>query len=161
MRSIQETKLPGVGVRHDFVTRSGDRLGVIAHKTGRRELLVYDDADPDACQSVVRLEEEDSHALAELLGGSGVAETQSSLMQSVEGLTLDWLPIEAGSRCVGAPLRDAGIRSETGVSIVAIVREGRTIPAPGPDFVLAVDDTAVVVGTPEGIQETFALLQGG
>ncbi|MGH2814647.1 MAG: TrkA C-terminal domain-containing protein [Actinomycetota bacterium] len=45
---IQETNLPGVGLRHDFTTRAGRQLGVVTHRTGRRDLLVYDREDPDA-----------------------------------------------------------------------------------------------------------------
>jgi TrkA domain protein len=32
---IQETTLPGVGVRHDFTTRGDRQLGVVSYRTGR------------------------------------------------------------------------------------------------------------------------------
>ena len=32
---IQETTLPGVGLRHDFTTHAGCRLGVVSYRTGR------------------------------------------------------------------------------------------------------------------------------
>ena len=63
---IQETQLPGVGLRHDLSTRSGRQLGVVTHQTGRRDLIVYDMRDPDACQEVVHLTEDESDALADL-----------------------------------------------------------------------------------------------
>ncbi len=161
MTRIQETQLPGVGVRHDFATQEGERLGVITHRGGRRDLLIYDRRDPDACAMVVRLEDEDSHTLAELLGGTQVAQRLSNLQQSVQGLTLDWLPITPNWACAGRPIRETRLRAQTGVSVVAVVRDGQTIPAPDPDFRLQVGDTAVVVGTPEGIREAFRLLQAG
>jgi K+/H+ antiporter YhaU regulatory subunit KhtT len=37
---IQETALPGVGLRHDFTTRGGRQLGVVSYRTGRRDLLM-------------------------------------------------------------------------------------------------------------------------
>jgi TrkA domain protein len=160
MPQIKETQLPGVGVRHDFAARSGERLGVITHRTGRRDLLIYDRDDPDACAEVLRLEEDESHALAELLGGTRVTETIASLQQSVPGLTIDWLPISATSACAMHSIADFGIRGQTGVSIVAVVREGQTIASPGADFVLPPGDTAVAVGTPGGIRHAFSLLQG-
>ena len=55
MADVEETKLPGVGVRHDFATSSGQRVGVLLHRTGQRELLVYDEDDPDSCTESVRL----------------------------------------------------------------------------------------------------------
>ena len=48
MVDVQETKLPGIGVRHEFVTDDGNRLAVLSHRTGRRDLLIYDSADPDS-----------------------------------------------------------------------------------------------------------------
>jgi TrkA domain protein len=161
MTEIKETKLPGVGVRHDFRTRHGDLLGVITHRGGRRDLLVYDREDPDACAAVLRLDEEEGHALAELLGGTQVTATISSLQQSVPGLTIDWLPISASSACALQSIQSFGLRGQTGVSIVAIVRDGETIASPPPEFVLQPGDTAVVVGTPAGIRRAFELLQGG
>jgi TrkA domain protein len=151
MTRIEETALPGVGVRHDFQTRAGARVGVISHRTGRRELLIYAESDPDACSEVLRLDEEEGHALADLLGGTTVTERLDDLQQHVEGLTIDWMPIEQGSEAAGSIIADVG-RRPTGVSIVAVMRGGETLPAPGGDFVLEAGDTAVVVGTVEGIQ---------
>lgn len=85
MTNIEETGLPGVGVRHDFVTSAGRRIGMITHRTGHRELLIYAADDPDACIDTVRLEEEDARALDELLGASRVTERGVNLRQSVEG----------------------------------------------------------------------------
>jgi TrkA domain protein len=52
MGDVQETQLPGVGIRYDFVTKEGDRVGVLVHRSGRRELLLYQRDDPDSCQAV-------------------------------------------------------------------------------------------------------------
>lgn len=158
MTKIEKAQLPGVGVRHDFSTAAGNRIGVITHRTGRRELLIYDRQDPDACSQVLRLEEEDTRALAELLGASQVTEEITKL-QSVEGLTVDWLPVDATAACARSTLADSDIAA-TGVSIVAVVRSGRTIPSPPSDFRLQPGDTAMAIGTPEGIQQAFALLRG-
>jgi TrkA domain protein len=160
MARIEETKLPGVGVRHDFITKMGTRIGVIAHRAGHRELLIYDEDDPDQCQETVRLDEEESHALADLLGETQVTATITELRQSVEGVTIDWLPVRAASACAEATIGDTELRQRTGVTIVAVVRGDETIASPGPDFSLAAGDTAVVVGTPDGIEQALTLLQG-
>jgi TrkA domain protein len=160
MTRIEETRLPGVGVRHEFVTRAGKRIGVLSHRSGYRELLIYDDRDLDACSQTVRLEEQDSRTLAELLGADEVSERITDLQQSVEGLAIDWLPLRAGSAYVGATLGDTQLRQRTGVSVVAVIRGDRTVPAPGADLRLQAGDVAVVVGTAEGIHAAFELLQG-
>jgi len=154
---IQETALPGVGLRHDFTTRAGRQLGVVTHRTGRRDLLVYDRGDPDRCQEVIQLTDEEADALAELLGAARLVEHLASLQQ-VEGLAIDWLEIRAGSPYDGGTIGDTQARSRTGVSIVAILRGDRAIPAPSPQERLAAGDTLVVVGTAQGVKALSDLL---
>jgi TrkA domain protein len=52
---VEEARLPGIGVRHDFETRSGRRVGVMSHRGGRRDLLIYDTRDPDRCSENIPL----------------------------------------------------------------------------------------------------------
>ena len=161
MAEVSETKLPGMGVRYEFVTSAGERVGVVHHRTGRREVVVFDRADPDACREVVRLDEDDSRTLAELLGSSRIVEELTELQQGIEGLAIDWLPVADGTPFVGKPISATRARTRTGASIVAVVREDGAHPSPGPDFILTAGDTLVVVGTPRGIEELAVILRTG
>ena len=69
---ILETKLPGVSIRYEFEFEfaAGPTLGVIAHRDGRRELIRYNEVDPDACSISLLLTDRESVAMIELLGGS-------------------------------------------------------------------------------------------
>lgn len=160
MADVSETPLPGVGVRHDFLTEDGTRLGVVTHRSGFRELLVYDQDDPDSCKETVRLDDEDSRTLSELLGGSQVVSRLTTLQQAVEGLVIDWLPIDEDGAAAGHGIGDFQLRTRTGVTIVAVLRGEQAFPAPGPEFVLEGGDTAVVVGTAEGVKQAYHLLRG-
>jgi TrkA domain protein len=159
MPEIRETHLPGVGLRHEFTTRSGERIGVVSHRTGRRDLVIYAASDPDAGRETIALTSEESAALAELLGGSRVTEHVEDLQHRVEGLAIDWVPVPPGSPFAGRTIASAGVRTVTGVSIVAVLRQGTAFPAPRPDFTLQSGDTAVVVGTPQGIEALVELLE--
>jgi TrkA domain protein len=158
---IEEVSLPGVGLRLQFVTSDGIRVGVVHHRTGRRELFICDQDDPDTVTTSLDLSDEDSHALAEALGASSVVESLTDLKQQVEGLAIDWLTVEAGTPYVGRTVGDARIRTRTGVSVVAVIRAESPFPAPGPEFSLESGDTLVVVGTPEGIESVVAILKAG
>jgi len=46
MVSVEETPLPGVALRHDFVAGDGRRVGVVSRRNGHRELLVYSPRRP-------------------------------------------------------------------------------------------------------------------
>ncbi len=159
MANVTQTRLPGVGVRHDFETDVARRIGVIVHRAGHRELILYAEDDPDTVAETIRLGEDEAYTLAELLGASRVTQVVEEIRQTVEGLAIDWLPITVSWWCSGRTIADTQLRRSTGVSIVAIIRGDQTIPAPEPEQELRAGDTVVVVGTPEGIKNASALLQ--
>ena len=158
MARIHETELPGVGVRQEFDTTTGARLGVLTTRSGRRELLLYDREDPDSCRAVVHLDPEDSATLAELLGAGRVVDSAAPL-QRLEGLAIDWLTVRADSPLAGNSIGAAAVRKRTGASVVAIVRDGSTNPAPGPDDVISAGDVLVTVGSPEAVDSFMAMLR--
>src|SRR2546422_4885436 len=86
---VEEVRLPGVGLRHDFQTRSGRRVGVVSHRTGRRDLVIYDTRDPDACSEVVKLATEEADVLAELLGAPRIVERLASMRDQVAELLVE------------------------------------------------------------------------
>lgn len=158
---IDETRLPGIGLRHDFVTRQGRRLGVVSQRSGTRELVVYDTEDPDACAVAVDLTRQESEVLAELLGAAPVVERLARLHEQIEGMATEGLPIPEGSPYDGRTLADAAIRSRTGASVVAVVRGLELLPSPAPDLRFQAGDRVVVVGTHDGVRAVAALLERG
>jgi TrkA domain protein len=161
MTVVNETPLPGVGVRFEFRTSSGRRVAVIHHRSGWKDLTVEDVHDADASHELVSLDEDDSRTLAELLGGSQVAHELAELRQRVSGLGIDWLPMSSVSPFAGRTIGDTQARTRTGVSIVAVVRGDTALPAPGPEQGLEAGDQLVVVGTPRGIEELAVILRAG
>lgn len=161
MGDIQEVKLPGVGVRYEFETADGNRIGVISHRSGLREVYAATREDPDEFRRVLGLSPDDARTLAELLGATRVSQQLSELQQRIEGLAIDWLPVRGDSPYAGRPVGETQMRSRTGVSVVAIVRGDDAVPAPGPDVRVESGDYLVVVGTARGIEEAVALLRSG
>lgn len=151
MAQVEETPLPGIGIRYDFVTGTGRRIGVLLHRTGRRELLVYRADDPDECALTIDLGGDDARTLAELLGASRVVEALTALHQDIEGLSIDWIEVDAGSPWAGKTLREAAVHSEIGVSVVALISPEGAVIAPGAEDILTPGITAVAIGTREGV----------
>lgn len=160
MATVRETKLPGVGVRHEFTTESGEEMAVLVHHDGRREVLVYDADDPDVCRTVVALTAADSRTLNELLGASKVTEVVTAVQQEIEGLTIEWIQLTPGSPADGNTIGDGAYRTRTGASVVAVLRDGTTVPAPGPEFAFGPRDLVVAVGTSEGVAVLRNLMVG-
>lgn len=64
---LERVSLPGIGTQVRFATRSGLWIGVIRHLNGHRDLVIYRVDDPDTVQTTIRLTEQESHELAEVL----------------------------------------------------------------------------------------------
>jgi len=148
-------------MRHDFTAEDGSRIGVVHHRTGRKELFLCAADDPDSVAMSFNLSDDDSHTLAEALGGSAVVESLYRLRQRIEGLAIDWLAVAPESPYAGRTIGDARIRTRTGVSVVAVIRDEQAFPAPGPEFLIEPSDTLVVVGTSDGINRASNILMTG
>lgn len=158
---VEEIALPGIGLRYDFATRSGRRVGVVCHRNGRRDLVIYDRDDPDSSREVLQLNDEEGDVLAELLGAPRIVERLADLHKEVEGLISEQIPIAAGSPYAGRTLGDTQVRTRTGASIVAVVRNAQVHASPRPDFGFQAGDIVVVVGTREGADAVAELLARG
>lgn len=158
MTDVRETKLPGVGVRHEFTTGEGNDMAVVVHHDGRRELMAYDIDDPDSCSSLVTLSENDTQTLAEILGVSHVTETVGEIRQDFDALAIEWIELGERSGLAGSTIGSGHIRTETGASIVAIIRDALPIPSPGPELVLEAGDVVVAVGSQESLTMARELL---
>ncbi|HEX5586372.1 MAG TPA: TrkA C-terminal domain-containing protein [Acidimicrobiia bacterium] len=160
MADVAETQLPGMGVRYDFTTEAGEHVGVLVHRTGRRDVFLYSADDPDECRATITLRPDDARTLAELLGATRVAEHLAAVQQQVAGLTLEWILVSPTSPWAGLTLREAAIHTETGVSVVALLDGDSVTAAPGAEDVLVPGAQVVAIGTPEGLKALNARLSG-
>ncbi|MFJ3808473.1 cation:proton antiporter regulatory subunit [Streptomyces sp. NPDC090073] len=150
------TPLPGIGVRYDLTTREDRRVSVVAHRDGSRTLSAYHRDDPDACALSVRLTGGEAEALVDALKPT---HHSPALLSTTElGLVAERIELSSASNWNGRLLGDTRMRTETGVSIVAVLRRAEAIPSPGPGFRLAGGDTLIVIGTREGTDAAAAIL---
>jgi K+:H+ antiporter subunit KhtT len=158
---VKEVLLPGVGLRYEFDNRDGDRIGVIARRTGDFEVVIYAASDPDQARPVFRLTVEEADALAQILGAPRMVERFADLTKEVPGLDAGQAEIAPGSPFVGRALGETRARTRTGASIVAIVRDEQVLASPGPDEVLHAHDVLIVIGTAEGIAGVRQIVDQG
>ncbi|MBU3750408.1 MAG: cation:proton antiporter regulatory subunit [Mycobacterium sp.] len=158
---VNETLLPGVGLRYEFDNADGDRIGVIAHRKGDFEVFVYAATDPDKARRVFRLTERESEVLAQILGAPRMVESYADLTKEIPGLEGGQVEVGAASPFSGRPLGDTKARTRTGASIVAIVRGEEVLASPGPEEMLRAGDVLVVIGTDDGIAAVRQLVEEG
>jgi TrkA domain protein len=157
---VTEVLLPGVGVRYEFPTAAGERVGIVAKRDREFDLVRYAASDPDAAEPLLTLTRDEADTLAEILGAPRIVERFADLTREIPGLVSGTLEVGTGSRFDGKPLGATRSRTLTGASIVAVVRGDRVIASPAPDEVLWGGDLLVVVGTPSGLDGVRQILVG-
>ncbi|MBO0866351.1 MAG: cation:proton antiporter regulatory subunit [Mycobacterium sp.] len=148
---VKEVRLPSIGRRYEFISHEGDRIGIVARRSGDFEIVLYAREDPDLALPVFRLTDEEAEAVAQILGAPRIAERFTELTREVPGLDVGQVHIPSGSPYVDHPLGDTQARTRTGASIVAIVRNDEVLASPGPAEILRARDVLVVIGTEDGI----------
>jgi TrkA domain protein len=143
---LERTALPGVGVSYTLSTDEGRRIGVVAHLRGQRDLISYDAEDRERVLHTVRLSETEARTVAHLLDLPVFVDQVTELARGLNGVDAVRIPIVAGSPYCGRRLGETRARTRTGASIVAVVRDGRAIPSPTPDFAFRMGDGVVAVG---------------
>lgn len=157
---IFETPLPGIGVRYEFTAGSGEQVGVVVKRDGKRDVAIYDREDPDTCRAFVELSEGDAGALAELLGGTNITARLDELRHEVEGLAIEWVEMPAKGGLTGKTIADGKIRTATSASVVAVLRADATIPGPEPTFGLRAGDKVLLMGSAPSVTAATAILTG-
>lgn len=159
--NVDETPLPGIGVRKEITTASGRRIGIVSQRDGQTELIVSRHDDPDAAMASIPLTVDEAATLGNLLGAPRLVAQLNDEHRDLPGVNTRQFLIEPGSRFDGLTLGDTEMRTKTGVSLVAIIRAGSVLPSPKPDFGLLGGDLLVAVGTTKGLDAAAGILQQG
>jgi TrkA domain protein len=153
---MSTTPLPGIGVQYDLTTREHRHLSVIAHRDGTRTVGVYRADDPDACAQSLHLTNAETASLIDALMPDH--HSPNVLHTTDLGLVAERIEISGTSYWNGRVLGETRMRTDTGASIVAVLRRAEAIPSPAPDFRLAGGDTVIVIGTREGVDTAATIL---
>ncbi|WP_328852743.1 potassium transporter TrkA [Micromonospora globbae] len=147
---IERVPLPGIGVSYTLHTTQGRLLGVVCHRSGRRELVLYAPDDPDTVQRSLVLTDVEAREVAELLHPVATIEHVPDLERRAASLTVATVPVTAVSPYAGSTVGEAvaGVR---GVTVIAVLSDGRSTTAPEPGHRIAHGDALVVAGTPDGV----------
>jgi TrkA domain protein len=156
---VSETLLPGVGIRYEFLTKGRKHIGVIVYRDGNTEIVSYERDDPDACTTLLDLDEDEAEIIAEILGAPRFARKLADLTREIPGLHSEPIKLPSTSAYVGKTLGETHCRTLTGVSVVAIVRGEEVITSPEPDQLLLAGDVLVAIGTSSGIRKVHKLLE--
>jgi TrkA domain protein len=156
---VFETELPGVGRRYTVRFDDDGEFVVLVHNDGDRETFWRDDPEGDS-ERLFELTESQARKLGEIFDGTYFHPVEADLDDAFENARIRWIAIAAPSPLAGETLRAVGLRSRTGVSVLAVQRGSETIANPDPDVEILAGDTLVTVGTDEAYERLTDVLEG-
>ena len=85
-------------------------------------------------------------------------QTVAQLQNAVRLLELTWLTLPPDSPLVGRTIQELKIRSQTGVSVVGVMRDGELYPNPEADYQFTIGDLVAVMGNSEQLAAFQAMV---
>lgn len=158
---IYEADVPGVGKRYEVETGGGERVVVIVHHDGKRELFRRPSSDADA-EKLFEFTAEQARKVATSLEGTDFQPLDlADIDVPLGGAVIEWTEVPADSPVAGETFADAHIGQQTGVTVAAIQRGDETIGNPGADTTVESGDILVAIGTREEHDALKSLLRNG
>lgn len=144
---IYEADVPGVGKRYEVETGDTERLVVVVHHDGKRELFRREHPDADA----EKLFEFPSGVSREVVTALQGIDFQPLDLDDVDmplgNAIMEWVEVPDDSPLAGESIQAAQLRQKTGATVAAIQRGEDTLASPKPGTRLQPGDILVVIGT--------------
>lgn len=158
--TIYESDLPGVGKKFEIELDDETALIVVIHNTGKREVFRRDGNEDSV--KLFEISDQMSRQVGSILEGAyfqPIATDTTETMLDEDSL-IEWVKVVEGSEIVGQTLEDLDFRNVTGASVVAIQRADNTKSNPGPETVIQVEDTLIVLGSRDSCKRVESLAAG-
>ena len=153
--TIYETEVPGIGHKFELELDGDERLVVLIHHDGKREIYLRPGDNQDS-EKLFSLTGKRARQLGSILEGAYFQPVELDNVEVPLGeAIIEWVDMDSSSSLVGESLRAANIRDRTGISVIAVQRGEETIANPKPDLIIQEDDIVVTLGTREE-QQAFS-----
>lgn len=159
--TVYESDLPGVGKKFEVELGNEERLVVVTHNTGKREVFLKAHEHADS-EKLFELPDRLARTVGTILEGAYFQPVRTDRVETMlaDETFLEWYTVQAGAELAGQTLAEAQVRQRTGVSIVAIQRDDTLVPSPTPDSAIEVGDTLVVIGDRDDVRQFESLVAG-
>ncbi|MDZ3955235.1 cation:proton antiporter regulatory subunit [Bacillus thuringiensis] len=145
--NIRESELPGIGCKFEVITKGNEKIVIVIHDDGRREMYHFD-ADHEESISSVSLRDSEARQIAAILGGMVYRpQALDTIEMAFEGLSIEWFKVENNAPVVQKTIGSLHVRNTYNVTIIAILKKNmKKFFNPGPDSIIEAGDMLVLSG---------------
>ncbi len=161
--TIRESDLPNIGRKFEVEVQDGNKLVIVVHDDGRRELYHFYHNNPEDCVSMITLDDNESRYVAAIIGGLAYKpQALDTVDVALDDLIIEWYKIKADSKCIGKSIGEMQIRKKTGATIIAVIEKGQNKHInPGVEYMFSAESTIVVIGERKHLKALKNYLFGG
>ena len=142
---VFETQLPGVGRRYQVTFPNDSTLTVLVSNDGNRQVFWRSNPDEDS-EELFDTTATNARKLAEIFDGTYFEPVTDEIVEALSEAPIHWVVVPRTAAVAGRTIGEIGVRSRTGVTILAIRRDSGTISEVTPETEILSGDTLVVVG---------------
>lgn len=107
-----------------MITRNNEKLAIITHDDGRREMYHFQEDDHEESISGILLNDEEARQIAAILGGMVYKPKALETVEvAIDELMIEWFKIEKNAPAVQQTIGDLNVRQNYQVTVIAIVRK--------------------------------------
>ncbi len=145
--NIRESELPGIGCKFEVITKGNEKMVIVIHDDGRREMYHFD-ADHEESISSVSLRDSEARQIAAILGGMVYRpQALDTIEMAFEGLSIEWFKVGNNAPVVQKTIGSLHVRNTYNVTIIAILKKNmKKFFNPGPDSIIEAGDMLVLSG---------------
>lgn len=146
--NIREIDLPGIGKKFEVLTKSKEKIVIIVHDDGRREVYNFSKDDYDEYESNITLDDEEARQISAILGGIIYTPKELEKMDMVfDDLVIEWFKVEPGAEAIDKSIGELQVRKAYKVTVIAIIRKNKEkVVNPGAEHIIKEGDTIIVSG---------------
>ncbi|KXZ16638.1 hypothetical protein AXI59_01765 [Bacillus nakamurai] len=152
---VRESELPGIGQKVEIITKNQEKISIILHDDGRRELYYFDENDHEECMASIAFNDEEARRISAILGGMTYKpKALESVEVALDDLVIEWFKTEPQAPAVRRTIGELDIKTHYNVQVIAIVKKNQQKQlSPGFDTLIEEGDTLVISGERSGLKK--------
>jgi len=153
--------LPGIGKRYSLETSHRQKIVIITHQHGQREIYHFKNADDDDPDFIIELNDEEARQIGAILLGVDYQPVPDEKMElMINSIKVHWFAVKEESCLANLSIAQAQIRKRTGVTVIGIKRGEDFIGSPDVDETILPGDVLIVIGKREPVKALEAMCRG-